>query len=427
MLIGRKPNARGIALANKAVPGAANAIRKLAGRKLSQKQLEKLGLGGKKMELLLNPDWGPVLVKRGKYFVFRDTIGESVRLRHHKHNSSLALKVAFECAKKGASVFAAAGDSATSKQFTKRAMIDVLEDFTPFNKALLENVDVSIYIEDEDDPAWKAGISNLRLSAGMERAKRSHEILDRRKVRWLYVGWPFDKAARKLAMPPKPFEKMIFASLAESFTKRCVGLVEQYFELFQGKDKIRITHEDGTDLSFSIKGRPILKDDGRLSDYSLKTGDVGLNLPSGEVFVAPLETTAQGRVRFPKILAEGHGFTEELWLTFDKGRVVGYEAGKGKNNFDKYLKENTPSTRVLAELGIGCNPAAKYSGYILTDEKIFGTLHLAIGNNTGSYHGKNKASGHLDMVKDMLHGVMYADGKPVMVKGRPENYEKTPK
>ncbi len=419
MLIGRKPNQKGLAQAAKIFPRIKAIAQKYDGKKLDEKQLKQMGLTSEKIAKLLKPDFGPVLVKKGKQFVLRSTIGESVRLRYHPDNWPLAKHIIIESAKRGASVWHTPGSSEFAREYTQKASLDVLEDFTPLSKAVMENLDVTIYLEDDDDPEWRKGLPTARLTAGREKGQRSHEILDERKVRWLYTGWPFAKTARKLGCTPSFFEKMLFSALEESFSKSTAALVGYYSKALQGANLMRLRHDDGSDLAFSIKGRPILRDLGKIGQHDLDIGDVGLNLPSGEVFVSPLETTAEGHVYFPKIFVDGHGFTEGLTLNFKKGKVESYSAERKQENFDKYLAENTPSTRVLAELGIGCNRAAKYSGYILTDEKIFGTIHLAIGNNTGSYHGKNKASGHLDMVKDMKHGVMYADGKPVMVGGKP--------
>lgn len=419
MRIGRKQNGKGLAQAAKIFPKIGALAKKYAGKKLGEKELFKLGLNPEKIAKLLKPDFGPVLVKQGRKFVLRPTIGESVRLRYHSDNWQLAKHIILESGKLGATVWHTPGSSDFAREYTQKASLDALEDFTPLSKAVMENLDVTIYLEDDDDPEWRRGIAQERLQAGREKGQRAHEILDKRKVRWLYVGWPFAQTARKLGCTRAFFEKMLFSSLEESFSKSTASLVGYYSKALNKTNWMRLTHDDGSDLKFSIKGRPILRDLGRITQHDLEIGDVGLNLPSGEVFVSPLETTAEGKIYFPKIFVDGHGFTEGLELVFRKGRVDKYSAERKQENFDKYLQENTPSTAVLAELGIGCNRAAKYSGYILTDEKIFGTIHLAIGNNTGSYHGKNKASGHLDMVKDMKEGVMYADGKPVMVQGKP--------
>jgi len=107
-------------------------------------------------------------------------------------------------------------------------------------------------------------------------------------------------------------------------------------------------------------------------------------------------------------------------LEFKDGKVVRYSAEKGEENFTKFLDANTGEKDRIAELGIGCNSGAEYTGgSIIVDEKIFRTIHIAIGNNTGAYHGKNKASSHLDMIKSMVHGQLFVDGELIMERGEP--------
>ncbi|MEN3037186.1 MAG: aminopeptidase, partial [Candidatus Methanosuratincola petrocarbonis] len=171
---------------------------------------------------------------------------------------------------------------------------------------------------------------------------------------------------------------------------------------------------------FSVKGRPVIVDDGIISREDMENGDVGLNIPSGEVFIAPLETSANGYITFPVVVIPGFGRIDRLRLEFRDGKVASYSAESGAERFTKFLESNTGEKDRIAELGIGCNPGAEFTGgSIIIDEKIYRTVHIAIGNNTGSYHGTNQASSHLDMIKDMRGGQLFFDGKLVMEDGEP--------
>ncbi len=420
MLIGRKRNAEGIAAAKRFYPKIEAFLNRNKGKVLSIKELARQGVDAKLVEKLARPDLGPILARRGAGYAVRDDLGESVRLRHHPDNWPLAREIILECGRRGAHAYWTSADSEYYRQSIQESTLEGLEDFPEMTRSNLKSVDVTLYLEDEDDPVWKRGLSPSKLMAGQDNGQRAHEILDDRKVRWLVLGWPFPKTAREFGLSGKAFSGMLFRSLEESFSKRTRDTVHYYERELSGADEVRITHQDGTDLSLRVKGRPVLKDLGVLTREGIeKDGDVGLNLPSGEAFISPLETSANGTITFPHVNVYGHGFTHGLTLRFRNGRVQEYWADSGKKFLDGYLAENTPSTRVIAELGIGANRAAKWSGYLLTDEKIYGTLHIAIGNNTGSYHGKNKASGHLDMVKPMKDGLMTVDGRKVMVKGAP--------
>ncbi len=419
MLIGRKRNGQGIAQARKVFPRIDSFLSAHAGRVLSEKQLSSAGVTPRIRDKLLYPDWGPILAKRGNGYAVRDTIGESVRIRFHPDNWPLARELILECTRRGAHASFTDSDSAFARELMEESSVESLEDFPALSQSMLKSVDVTIYIEDEDDPEWKRGLSLAKLRAGQEVGQRAHEILDDRKVRWLVLGWPFEKAAKEFGMKLPEYSRMLFASLEESFSRRTRETVSYYERVLSGADHVHIVHEDGSNLHLRVTGRPPLKDVGYLSRDEVRKGDVGLNLPSGETFISPLETSANGRITFEHVHVHGHGFAHGLTLEFKNGRVEKYWARSGRKFLDDYLAENTPSTRTIAELGIGANRAAKFSGYLLTDEKIFGTIHIAIGNNTGAYHGKNKASGHLDMVKDMTRGKMFVDGRLVMSGGKP--------
>jgi aminopeptidase len=303
----------------------------------------------------------------------------------------------------------------------KYATRESLEELPALAVAQADALDARIGIENDEDPVWKRGIPTWKFQASQDVSQYLHGLLDQKAQRWLVLGWPFASVAKYYGKTPKWYSDMLFGSLKESFSKQTKKTASYYESKLVKTDKVRIADERGTDFTFSVKGRRILKDIGYITDEMVKIGDLGLNIPSGEVFCAPVETSANGTILFDRIFIPGYGFVENLLLTFKGGKIIKFKAKKNQEKFAKFLKSNTESTRTIAELGIGCNKKAAFSGYILTDEKIFGTIHIAVGNNTGAYHGKNKASAHLDMVKDMKKGnaKMYVDGKVVMDKGLP--------
>lgn len=294
-----------------------------------------------------------------------------------------------------------------------------LKEMSPLAEAIAKNVDVSIFIGEEEDPNWAAGLTEkVKLTASIR--ERLREILDRRKVRWAYFGWPIPEAGRFYGCRPSRFREIFFESIRQTFRGEVQSLCKIYERALREKDEVRILAADGTDLTFSILGRPVLVDDGIISMEDVRRGDVGLNIPAGEVFVAPIETSAKGRVVFDNVAIPGFGKVKELELEFRRGKVVYYRAAEGKENFARFLQANTGEKDRIAEFGIGTNRGAEYTGgSIIIDEKIFGTIHIAIGNNRGAYHGKNRASSHLDMIKHMRDGQVFVDGQLVMDGGRP--------
>jgi leucyl aminopeptidase (aminopeptidase T) len=185
-------------------------------------------------------------------------------------------------------------------------------------------------------------------------------------------------------------------------------------ELITNANEVRVTSKAGTDITFSVKGRNGMVDAG---NFTAK-GAWG-NLPSGEAACAPVEGTASG-----KIVVEPAWYpdlTERMTLEFRKGYVVDFIGG-GKigdefRNILDFSKKEEPyiSRRNLAELGIGTNPNAKRPDNILEAEKIKGTVHLAIGDNS-HMGGKVAADLHQDFV--ISKPTLMLDGKLVMKNGQ---------
>ncbi|MDI9644425.1 MAG: aminopeptidase [Candidatus Verstraetearchaeota archaeon] len=323
-----------------------------------------------------------------------------------------------ECWRQGAYTIIRGYSSVRSRRKYELSPEESLRGMDPIAKAIAETVDVRMFIGEEDDPCWQDGVSEkVKLTA--PNRQRLYEIMDRRGVRWVYFGWPIPGAARGYGCPVERFREIFFNSIRASFSEELLDLCSYYSGALRGVDRVRILAED-TDLSFSVKGRPVIVDDGIVSKEDVANGDVGLNIPSGEVFIAPLETSANGHITFPLVVIPGFGRIEQLRLEFKEGKVDSYSAAMGAERFAKFLDANTGEKDRIAELGIGCNPGAEFTGgSIIIDEKIYRTVHIAIGNNTGSYHGINQASSHLDMIKDMRCGKLFFDGRLVMDGGEP--------
>lgn len=173
--------------------------------------------------------------------------------------------------------------------------------------------------------------------------------------------------------------------------------------------KCRVTSAAGTDIVVDLEGREAVVDDGNLQDEAAFG-----NLPAGEAFIAPREGTAEGLVVFDGSLA-GLGLLEEPVAV----RVAGGRAIQADGDAGKWLLETLDaggtSGRLLAEFGIGTNPAAKLSGSILEDEKVIGTAHLAFGTNE-SFGGTNTSRVHIDGL--LLEPTIELDARPLMHEGK---------
>jgi aminopeptidase len=177
------------------------------------------------------------------------------------------------------------------------------------------------------------------------------------------------------------------------------GLVEQLSQA----SEIHIEAE-GTDLTLSVAGRSWVNSDGHR------------NMPSGEVFTGPVETSAEGRIRFDVPSSPRGVEVAGIELEFREGRVVSAHADRGDEVLQAML-DTDDGARVLGELGIGTNRGVdRPIGSILVDEKMGGTVHLALGRSYPETGGTNESAVHWDMICDLRRGGrITADGEPIQI------------
>jgi aminopeptidase len=187
-------------------------------------------------------------------------------------------------------------------------------------------------------------------------------------------------------------------SLAETMQRRVAR--------FDRAAEVKILGQD-TDLTFSIQNRPG------------KVDDAHVNMPGGEFFYCPVEDSAQGVITYSEYPAMYLGnAVEGVRLEFRDGRVVDASAKSNEEFLIKTL-DSDEGARRLGELGVGCNPGIQnHMRDTLYDEKINGTIHLALGAGFPVIGGKNESIVHWDMVKNLRNGgKLLLDGKIVQENG----------
>ena len=231
------------------------------------------------------------------------------------------------------------------------------------------------------------------------------------KRRWAITLWPTPASAQQAGMSTGDLQAFVEQAL---FLDR-EDPVAAWGELreFQARlierlvpaREIRIEAE-GTDLRLNVEGRTWINSDGRR------------NMPSGEVFTGPHEDSAEGHIRFTIPTSPRGVVVEDVTLEFREGLVVHARAERG----DRYLQatlETDAGARILGELGIGTNFGIDRAiGAILFDEKIGGTVHLALGRSYPETGGTNQSGVHWDLICDLRqNGRLTADGEPLLENG----------
>ena len=177
--------------------------------------------------------------------------------------------------------------------------------------------------------------------------------------------------------------------------------VSQYnariIKYLKGKKEIRIVAPD-TDLRYNVAGRVWINCDG------------SNNFPDGEVFTAPIENSANGHIRFTFPAVYGGREVEDVRIEFKDGKAVSAKASRGEEFLNTML-DSDKGARYLGEVAIGTNFGIRqFTKNTLFDEKIGGTIHMALGQSYPETGGKNRSGLHWDMVCDLrTGGALYAD------------------
>lgn len=191
---------------------------------------------------------------------------------------------------------------------------------------------------------------------------------------------------------------------------KIIALTDYIAEKLVGVNNIRVTTEKGTDVTMPVKDRMIIPSRGVLR----QKGESG-NLPSGEVYLAPWEDKTNGRVVVDGSMASVGICETPITIDIVNGYAETITGGKEAEKLIELFEKSGREARAVAEFGIGTNYKAKLVGLILEDEKVFGTIHIAFGNNL-TMGGRISVSSHLDgLVKEPT---VYFDDELIMEKGK---------
>lgn len=277
---------------------------------------------------------------------------------------------------------------------------------SPTEKLHLEDTDVSLSIFCEPNPKRLSNIDAAKIRIFQDSRRNLSDIFRKRveehRLRWTLLPYPVRAQAQEASMSIEEYEEFVYSSclvdkkdpIAE--WKRTHQQQEKICRFLNQTSEIRIVGED-TDITFKVKGR-------KWNNCSGKE-----NMPDGEVFTAPIENSANGAIRFtfPGIY-QGRE-VEDIKLTFKGGRVVKASAAKGEELLKQLLKIEGADR--IGEASIGTNyRIARFTKNMLFDEKMGGTIHMALGSSYPETGGVNKSAIHWDILKDMKKdGEIYAD------------------
>jgi aminopeptidase len=285
-----------------------------------------------------------------------------------------------------------------------------LDSFPPLDLAEAEGADAAVSIHAPENTRELAGVAPALLArAARARSPVREAALARR---WCVSLWPTPALAQQAGMATADFAGLVRRALFLDRADPAVAWQElsssqdRLISRLAGAGELRIEGE-GTDLSLSVAGRTWINSDGRR------------NMPSGEVFTGPLESSAVGTVRFDVPSSPRGVEVAGVVLEFRDGEVVSARAERGEDVLQAMLATDDGARR-LGEIGIGTNFGINRPiGMTLFDEKIGGTVHLALGRSYRETGGTNESAIHWDLICDLrAGGRLTADGAPIVVDGR---------
>ena len=287
---------------------------------------------------------------------------------------------------------------------------------TPGEREDIEQADVWIVVEAPSNTKELTAVDPER-QALRQRARSSlrERYLERAlngDLRWVLTAFPTNAAAQDAEMSLAEYEEFVYGSAlldADDPVARWrefSGELRRVVEFLSPKQELRFVTE-GTDITFAVGGRTWVAADGHE------------NFPDGEVFTAPHDESTDGVIAFtyPAVF-EGRQ-VDDVRLRFRGGEVVEATASRGEDFLREMVAVDDGARRV-GELAFGLNDAVSvFTRNILFDEKIGGTMHLALGSAYPECGGTNRSALHWDMICDLRSGgEVYADGELVYRDGR---------
>jgi aminopeptidase len=276
-----------------------------------------------------------------------------------------------------------------------------LDFVSPLARQITEEADVRIRVLASSNPRELSEVDPVR----QVRRQRAASVLMERvmarsasgELRWALCQFPTDGYAAEAEMSLASYEDFVYgACLCDqedpvSAWRQQAELVTRLARWIEGREQVHI-QGPGTDLQLSVAGRRFIAADGRR------------NMPDGEFFTGPVEDSAEGEITFHLPTMFGGREVAGVRLRFHQGVVVDAGAERGEDLLRQML-DSDPGARRLGELGIGTNFQIKRgTRSILFDEKIGGTVHLALGRSYPETGGTNESSLHWDLICDLRRG-----------------------
>lgn len=291
-----------------------------------------------------------------------------------------------------------------------------LEWVSPVQRLLIEQADATFSILADTNTK---SLTNVDPARQMQRQRAMTDLtktyMERAAsgaLRWSLTLYPTEAYAQDADMSLAEYEEFVYGAglLHEPdpvAAWKKLGVEQQrLIDWLADKDEVHVIGPE-TDLTLSIKGRTFMNADGTR------------NFPDGEIFTGPIEESINGHIRFTYPANLGGREIEDIRLTFENGVVTKATASRGQDFLDQLLDTDAGARRV-GEFAFGTNYGIqRFTKNILFDEKIGGTIHMALGRSYPETGGRNESAIHTDIVCDLrTGGEIIVDGQRFQKDGK---------
>jgi aminopeptidase len=342
--------------------------------------------------------------------------GEVLRIEAEAVAAPLILPLHREAIKRGAHAYTALDLAGLNELLVAHGSDEQLEFVSPIELREMDTIDAAISIWSETNTrSFSRADPDRRqrqLAAQRQVAIRRRDRVTRGELRWCGTLCPTNAHAQDAEMSLDDYEDFVFRA-CHVLDDDPVGHWRRIGEQLQARaaelGSVRELHiaGDGTDLTVLVEGRKWRAAHGRQ------------NVPDGEVYTSPVENGINGTIRFAFPAVFSGREMDDVRLRFEHGRVVQADAAGGEA-YLKSLLEMDEGASGVGEIAFGLNyEIDRFTRNILFDEKIGGTMHLALGMGFGDLGGLNRSALHLDLICDLRkEGEVRADGELVWQAGR---------
>lgn len=307
--------------------------------------------------------------------------GEKVLIQGNTGSRDLMIALVEETYRRGAIPFTEIDDPRLHRSWLMGAQRQQMDMSVKWAMDRIEDMDASVYILGGENASEMVDVPTGVMEASRLASEPLMELLLAKK--WVLLRYPTAAAAQAAGMSTEGFEDFCLAVSGLDYARMSVAM-DPLVELMAQTDQVRILSPD-TDLSFSIKGIPVIKAAGKN------------NIPDGEVFTAPVRDSVNGTILFNTPSLEDGTTFERIRLVFKDGKVVESDANEPEKL--NQMLDTDDGARYLGEFAFGVNPQIdRPMKDTLYDEKIGGSLHLACGRAYDDADNGNRSSVHWDIV-----------------------------